>query len=116
MAYAGWLPLIALVVLVFLAQTDASVGTGGIDTARAAPGTVVGKPSAPGTASRIGLASRDVRVVDGDTIRVPGDSWRIRLVGFNTPEVFSPRCERERQLSTRATVRPKEMLNQARAY
>jgi len=105
--------LIAVVVLVFLAQTDGSVGTGGVDTARAALGTVVSKPSAPGTASLIGLTSRDVRVVDGDTIRVPGDSRRIRLVGFNTPEVFSPRCERERQLGMRATVRLKEMLNQA---
>ncbi|MEY9198425.1 micrococcal nuclease [Sinorhizobium fredii] len=49
-------------------------------------------------------------VTDGDTVHVDGESAGTRLVGFNTPEVFSPRCERERQLGERASARLKELV------
>lgn len=49
---------------------------------------------------------RVTSVVDGDTIRVycPGQGIeRARLMGFDTPEVFSPRCASELWAGTQAT-------------
>ncbi|KPP83643.1 nuclease homologue [Erythrobacter sp. HL-111] len=48
-------------------------------------------------------------IVDGDTIWYRGE--KIRLVGFDTPEVFSPACPREAALGERATRRLQELLN-----
>ncbi|MCO8146838.1 thermonuclease family protein [Rhodovulum tesquicola] len=108
--------LIAIVMTILLVQTDIDgILTGSSDTARAATGPGDGISGVPDRQAdpRIALVARDIQVVDGDTIRVPGDSRRVRLVGFNTPEVFSPRCERERQLGTRATRRLTDMLDGA---
>jgi len=45
-----------------------------------------------------------VQVVDGDTIRVRGET--VRLVGFDTPEAgIDARCEGERNLAARTTAR-----------
>jgi endonuclease YncB( thermonuclease family) len=52
---------------------------------------------------------RETCVVDGDTIWYRGE--KIRLVGFDTPEVFSPGCARERQLGMAATRRLRDWLN-----
>lgn len=52
-------------------------------------------PSTPATAT-VSLAQQ-FTVADGDTVRVVGDAAGTRLVGFNTPEKFSPQCEHERQ-------------------
>lgn len=49
-------------------------------------------------------------VTDGDTIQVAGESKGTRLVGFNTPETYSPQCDRERDLGNRATARLKEIV------
>jgi len=49
-------------------------------------------------------------VTDGDTIRISGDESGTRLVGFNTPEKFSPQCAREEQLGHRATARLRELV------
>ncbi len=49
---------------------------------------------------------RIVRVIDGDTVDVDcaGEGLlRTRLVGFDTPEVFSPGCPSELALGTQAT-------------
>lgn len=35
----------------------------------------------------IPVQSADIRIFDGDTIRLKGDPVSIRLVGFNTPEI-----------------------------
>ncbi|WP_430736765.1 thermonuclease family protein [Roseicyclus salinarum] len=59
------------------------------------------------------IAAGDVRVVDGDTVYVSGIPQRIRLVGFNTPEKFSPSCNRELQLGDQATARLQQLLNTA---
>lgn len=59
---------------------------------------------------RSAISAGSIRVVDGDTISLSGYSKRIRLVGFNTPEVFSPRCNRELQAGNLATARLKELL------
>lgn len=53
---------------------------------------------------------RSITVIDGDTVRVPAESRSVRLVGFNTPEVFSPECSRELQLGELASARLQELL------
>lgn len=42
-------------------------------------------------------------ITDGDTIRLGKE--RVRLVGFDTPEVFSPGCQEEKNLGDKATIR-----------
>jgi micrococcal nuclease len=48
-------------------------------------------------------------VVDGDTIRINGD--KIRLVGFNTPEISEPACPAEAAKGEQAKLRLLELLN-----
>jgi micrococcal nuclease len=68
----------------------------------------------PPTAARQMSASIDaiprsqVAVVDGDTIRVHGKLTR--LVGFNAPETFEPRCGSELRLGGQATARLRDLV------
>ncbi|ANL28646.1 nuclease SNase-like protein [Rhizobium phaseoli] len=64
--------------------------------------------SAPATA-RTSL-NHEFTVTDGDTVHVVGEAAGTRLVGFNTPEKFSPQCEYERQLGERASARLRELV------
>ena len=48
-------------------------------------------------------------VVDGDTIRMNGD--KIRIVGFNTPEISEPDCAAEAAKGEQAKLRLLELLN-----
>lgn len=50
----------------------------------------------------------NIRVIDGDTVDVGGEHFR--LIGLNTPETFSPRCNREYALGMRAKERLGELL------
>ncbi|TCU10039.1 endonuclease YncB(thermonuclease family) [Rhizobium sullae] len=50
-------------------------------------------------------------VTDGDTVHVAGERAGTRLVGFNTPETFSPQCTHERELGNRAKERLKELVS-----
>ena len=50
-----------------------------------------------------------IRVIDGDTIDVAGD--RFRLVGFDTPETYGPKCDYERALGQEATARLRSLLD-----
>jgi len=67
--------------------------------------------SSPLSISSSSIAPPRFTVTDGDTIRVNGDGNGTRLVGFNTPEKFSPQCSREEQLGHRATARLKEIVS-----
>jgi endonuclease YncB( thermonuclease family) len=49
-----------------------------------------------------------IYVVDGDTIRFAGDSWR--LVGLDTPETYKPQCDYELALGQAATARLRELV------
>ncbi|AUR22537.1 thermonuclease family protein [Phaeobacter inhibens] len=53
-----------------------------------------------------------VYVVDGDTIRMDGDSWR--LVGLDTPETYEPRCDFELALGQAATARLRGLMASGR--
>ncbi|WP_028748524.1 thermonuclease family protein [Rhizobium mesoamericanum] len=57
-----------------------------------------------------GFASSKFTVTDGDTIHVAGEIDGTRLVGYNAPEVFSPRCASEKDLGDRATARLQELV------
>src|SRR4051812_40616575 len=48
-----------------------------------------------------------IRIIDGDTMRVGADTFR--LVGFDAPE-SNAKCERERELASRATARLSELI------
>ena len=52
---------------------------------------------------------RETCVVDGDTIWYEGE--KIRLVGFDTPETWKPKCPNERRLGEQATRRLQALLN-----
>jgi endonuclease YncB( thermonuclease family) len=54
------------------------------------------------------LTSADIRVTDGDTIKVRGRATR--LVGFNAPESYMPRCPNEAMLGKRAKARLTQLV------
>ncbi|MGO8036159.1 thermonuclease family protein [Rhizobium leguminosarum] len=58
----------------------------------------------------IGPVDQAFSVTDGDTVHVAGERAGTRLVGFNTPEKFSPQCEYERKLGERASSRLRELV------
>ncbi|NYT30555.1 thermonuclease family protein [Rhizobium sp. WYCCWR 11128] len=59
--------------------------------------------------------TQEFAVTDGDTVHVIGEAAGTRLVGFNTPEKFSPQCENERQLGERASSRLRQLVAQGSA-
>jgi endonuclease YncB( thermonuclease family) len=56
------------------------------------------------------IGSSDVRIIDGDTIRVYHKHPNVRLVGFNAPETRRAACEAEGELGTKATRRLRELV------
>ena len=85
----GLLPLLAAALV---------AGAGALGWTAWSGGTPMGEP--------IPLWASDVTVVDGDTIRVEGvlGGDRIRLTGYDMPEVFDPDCAREEELGRFATA------------
>ena len=53
-------------------------------------------------------AAGDIRVIDGDTVELRGEHFR--LIGLNTPETFEPRCDQELALGTKAKERLRDLL------
>ena len=49
-----------------------------------------------------------VEVLDGDTVRIAGEIFR--LVGFDAPETYRARCPSERELGNRATFRLRQLV------
>jgi endonuclease YncB( thermonuclease family) len=54
------------------------------------------------------LDQNQVEVLDGDTIRIVGETFR--LVGFDAPETYRARCPSERELGNRATFRLRQLV------
>jgi endonuclease YncB( thermonuclease family) len=50
-----------------------------------------------------------VDVVDGDTVRIAGETFR--LVGFDAPETYRARCPSERELGNWATFRLRQLVS-----
>lgn len=57
------------------------------------------------------LRSHQVRVIDGDTIRLNDAKPDVRLVGFNVPETRRAMCEQERELGGKATRRLRDPVS-----
>ncbi|MGR9128932.1 thermonuclease family protein [Rhizobium leguminosarum] len=74
----------------------------------------IGKTTFQGAAQPSSVAAvqsnQAFTITDGDTVHVSGELAGTRLVGFNTPEKFSPQCEYERQLGERASARLRELV------
>jgi endonuclease YncB( thermonuclease family) len=58
----------------------------------------------------MGPVDQAFTITDGDTVHVAGERAGTRLIGFNTPEKFSPQCEYERKLGERASSRLRELV------
>jgi len=56
------------------------------------------------------INSDDIRVIDGDTIRVYHQQPNVRLVGFNAPETRRAECDAERELGAKATRRLRDIM------
>jgi endonuclease YncB( thermonuclease family) len=56
------------------------------------------------------IEATDIRVIDGDTIRVYRNQPNVRLVGFNAPETRRAVCEAERELGDKATRRVRDLI------
>jgi endonuclease YncB( thermonuclease family) len=56
------------------------------------------------------IDAKDIRVIDGDTIRVGQKRPDIRLIGFNAPETRRAKCDAERELGGKATSRVREIV------
>ena len=66
-------------------------------------------PEAVSAPHRAAGVSPSISVLDGDTVRFDGATYR--LVGFNTPETGSlARCDRENALGRAATLRLREIV------
>lgn len=59
------------------------------------------------------LRASDIRVIDGDTLDIVRQSANVRLVGFNAPEVSSPKCSNELAMGRRATDRLRSLIGSA---
>lgn len=59
-------------------------------------------------AALVVIQAQEVRVVDGDTIKALGETWR--LTGFDTPETRYARCAREWMLGIVAKHRLEALI------
>jgi endonuclease YncB( thermonuclease family) len=56
------------------------------------------------------ISPDQIRVIDGDTIRVFNMQPNVRLVGFNAPETRRAKCDIERELGDKATRRVRDLV------
>lgn len=64
-----------------------------------------------GTAIAAQIEPGDIRVIDGDTIRIGHKQPDVRLVGFNAPETRRAQCDPEEKLGAKATRRLRELTH-----
>jgi len=60
------------------------------------------------------IGPNDIRVIDGDTIRVYHQQPNVRLVGFNAPETRRAECQAEAELGAKATRRLRDIIREGR--
>ena len=63
-----------------------------------------------GRTTAASIDPKDVRVIDGDTIRIYQKQPNVRLVGFNAPETRRAACDAERELGDKATRRVGDLV------
>ncbi len=64
-----------------------------------------------GQAATEPISPDQVRVIDGDTVRLFNMAPNVRLVGFNAPETRRAKCDSERQLGDQATRRVRDLVH-----
>lgn len=79
-----------------------------VPAARSAAGPAVPGANGPAATGGLPIVRGAIRVIDGDTVEVQGE--RFRLVGLNTPETFEPQCAAEQQRGTAAKERLRQLL------
>ena len=57
------------------------------------------------------VQSSNIFMIDGDTVDIEGE--RFRLVGYDTPETYKPKCGYERALGAEATQRARQLVREA---
>ena len=67
-----------------------------------------------GAVSSAPITPDEVRVIDGDTIRIGHQRPDVRLVGFNAPETRRAICEAERELGDKATARLRDLVRSSK--
>jgi len=67
-----------------------------------------------GAVSSAPITPDEVRVIDGDTIRLHHQKTDVRLVGFNAPETRRAICEAERDLGDKATRRLRDLVRSSK--
>ena len=67
-----------------------------------------------GAVSPAPITSDEVRVIDGDTIRLNHQRPDAHLVGFNAPETRRAICEAERELGDKATRRLRDLVQSSK--
>ena len=60
------------------------------------------------------IASDEIRVIDGDTVRIGHQRPDVRLVGFKAPETRRAICEAERELGDKATRRLRDLVQSSK--
>jgi endonuclease YncB( thermonuclease family) len=56
------------------------------------------------------IASSEIKIIDGDTIRVHDLPPNVRLVGFNAPETWRATCQAEQTQGAKAAHRLRELV------
>ena len=67
-----------------------------------------------GAVSPAPITSDEVRVIDGDTIRLNYQRPDVHLVGLNAPETRRAICEAERELGDKATRRLRDLVQSSK--
>ena len=75
---------------------------------------IVGVNLWAGAVSSAPMTSDEVRVIDGDTIRLNHQKPDIRLIGFNAPETRRAICQAERELGDKATRRLRDLVQSSK--
>lgn len=86
---------------------------GGLFEAGGPSGSERGATSSRAGADQSYSSARAFTVTDGDTVQISGHSKGTRLVGFNTPETYKPRCDAELALGQQATARLQTLVRSA---
>lgn len=66
-----------------------------------------------GSAAAETVASRHIYMIDGDTMDIAGQ--RYRLVGYDTPETYRAQCDFEKAWGDAATARARQLIHEAGA-
>ena len=101
---AVWIAVAVVAVIGAVAGLFETGGSPGSDRVASSPSVQSGQTA---------RSSPGFSITDGDTVQIHGESKGTRLVGFNTPETYRPRCDQELALGQQATARLQSLVRNA---